>query len=247
MMTSEDRGKHASSLIKFQTAMRELQPISVVTYGDSWTYGSVAEGWHEARDAGYDSALIHGSWALKLKAKLVDLNPQVQFYNLGAGGWTSLQGDEAYEANIAPLHPDYLILNFGINDWKNAVPLSYFSIAMERIIRQAYAIGCQVILWTSGPLSVQSAETYGWSAPWDDTKLLYTYEEFLAEIHRLAASYNLLLADAAQEIVDLWQAGTDISEWFFDSIHFKQEGHDIIYKSLCRILQLDLLGEKTNT
>lgn len=243
MIATEYPDHNDSSLTKFHKAMRDLQPISVITYGDSWTYGSVAAGWYEAKVAGYDSTLIHGSWALKLKVKLADINPQVRFSNLGVGGWTSLKGDEAYEANIAPLHPDYLIMNFGINDWRTNVSLPDFREAMERIIQKASVSGCHVILWTSGPLSMQCGETYGWSAPLDDTELLYAFEDFVAELHRLAATHCLLLADAAQEIIDSWKAGTDISSWFFDSIHFKQEGHNMIYNSLCRTLRLDLLVE----
>lgn len=227
---------------RLRTDVQEQRSMSVVTYGDSWTYGSVAEGWYEARDAGYDASLISGSWSMQLKSELMQLNPYVQFYNKGVGGMTSVQGSNNYAANVGSLSPDYLILNFGINDWRKGVTPAQFSAAMEAMIGQARSAGSEVILWTSGPLSIRSQETYGWARPVEDAEFAYDFSEYTAVLHDLAEEHDLLLADAAKDIEYEWQSGTDISGWFYDAIHFKQEGHDMILNSIKQTLRMDTLG-----
>ncbi|MBO9609753.1 MAG: SGNH/GDSL hydrolase family protein [Paenibacillaceae bacterium] len=223
---------------QFQARMKAGKAVTVVTYGDSWTYGSVAEGWYDAEDAGYDAESITGSWALRLRKELRCANPNAQLFNVGVGGWTSVQGCEEFATKVAPHRPDYVLVNYGINDWKNGVSLGDYAASMESILRQAEAINCQVVLWTSGPLSIRGVETFGWVEPLDDSKLLHRYAEFTGALHGLAAAHDLPIADAAGDIEAQWRAGTDLSGWFWDSIHFKQEGHDMILRSIMKTLGL---------
>jgi lysophospholipase L1-like esterase len=225
-------------LVEFHERMEKKAPLTVVAFGDSWTYGSVADGWHEARDAGLGCESIHGSWAMQLKKILHERNPQVAFYNKGVGGWKSGQGLAAFEEKVMTHRPNLLLLNFGINDWKGNVVLSDYEMAMEGMIQKTLQAGCHCVLWISGPLSIQSDEHYGWHSPVNDSGFPHSYEEFTDVLHKLAAKYDLLIADAAKEIMTLWQSETDLSGWFHDAIHFKQDGHNLILKSMIKTLSL---------
>ncbi|MBO9604650.1 MAG: SGNH/GDSL hydrolase family protein [Paenibacillaceae bacterium] len=222
----------------FKQRMERQDKMTIVAYGDSWTYGSVAEGWYEARDRGYDSSLITGSWASMLRDVVAARNAQAAVFNEGVGGWTAPRGLEAYAEKVAPHRPDYVILNFGINDWKNGLPLADYEAAMNAIVARVKEDGGQAVLWTSGPLSVAGVQTYGWPQPWDGSKLAHTFAEFTAALHRLAEAHDLPLADAAADIEALHASGEDLRDWFFDSIHFKQQGHDMILRRIAATLGL---------
>ncbi|TMV46877.1 SGNH/GDSL hydrolase family protein [Paenibacillus mesophilus] len=213
------------------------EPVTVVAYGDSWTYGSVAEGWYEAREARMDAELIHGSWVLQLRRHLQSLNPQAVVHNRGRGGWTSAQGLEAFEQNVAAQQPDLLVLNFGINDWKRPIPLSDYRANMERMLTRAEELGCACLLWTSGPLSTESGQTYGWASPVVDGAFPSSFDRFNDSLREFAAARALPLADAEREIEAEWRSGTDISGWFYDAIHFTQQGHDRIFGCIRRTIE----------
>ncbi|MCU6709685.1 SGNH/GDSL hydrolase family protein [Paenibacillus sp. J5C_2022] len=215
--------------------LREGNTVSIVAYGDSWTFGSVAEGWHEAR-ARLDATLIHGSWASQLGEELLQNNANLSFFNEGVRGRTALKGHDAFADMMDRCKPAYIVLNFGINDWKGDVSIADYTAAMERMIKQALAADCGVVLWTSGPLSTCTGRTYGWDQPVEDHAFPHRFEEFNAVLHSLAAQFDLPLADAAAGIEKLWEDGSDLSGWFFDAFHFKQEGHDFIYRSLSSLL-----------
>ncbi|MBP1990408.1 SGNH/GDSL hydrolase family protein [Paenibacillus eucommiae] len=230
--------KEDNRLSKLRESMIRNSAITIVAYGDSWTYGSCADGWIEAGEAGNNAGLIHGSWAQQLQRSLQKRNPNVQFYNRGMGGWESTQGLERFDTIVSPLKPDYLILNFGINDWKNNGSLEDYKIAMETMIARSTDMGCQIVLWTAGPLSTSMGESYGWNEPMIDTHYTHLYDDYLEKLRQLATIHKLLLADAAYEAVELWKAGEDLSLWFGDAIHFKQSGHDLIFNCIQKELGL---------
>ena len=223
-------------LQRLRQDLHDVNAVSIVAYGDSWTFGSVAEGWYEAVKAERDATLVHGSWASQLGKRLLQINANTCFFNKGVPGWTALNGHEAFAEIMERCKPDYILLNFGINDWKNDVLIADYTAAMENMIRRALAVDCGVVLWTSGPLSTCTGQTYGWDKPVEDSTFPHRFEEFNAVLRGFAAKYDLPLADAAAGIETLWEDGTDLSDWFYDAIHFKQEGHDFIYSSLIRLL-----------
>jgi lysophospholipase L1-like esterase len=214
------------------------EPLTIVAYGDSWTYGSVAEGWYEAKAAKMDAELIHGSWVLQLRRYVQSINPQAVVLNRGRGGWTSGQGVDAFEQNVKAFAPDLLLLNFGINDWKRPSTLDEYRANMERLLNMTKEMGSDCLLWTSGPVSAASGETYGWSSPREDETYLAPFDSFNDTIRELASARNLTLADAERDIHAVWQAGEDISGWFYDAIHFTQPGHDLIFRCVKNALNV---------
>jgi hypothetical protein len=64
------------------------------------------------------------------------------------------------------------------------------------------------------------------------------FARFNDTLRELAAERGLPLADAQRRIEAEWRAGTDISGWFYDSIHFLQIGHDRIFACICETLDI---------
>lgn len=208
------------------------EPLTIVAYGDSWTYGSVAEGWYEAKAAGLDAEMIHGSWVLQLRRAMQSISPLIAVHNRGRGGWISGQGVEAFAGKVGSLRPDLVLLNFGINDWKRPIPLAEYRANMERLLDQIEESGSGCLLWTTGPVAAASGESYGWSKPVDDAAFPASFAQFNDTLRELAATRGIPLADAERAIEDEWRAGADISGWFYDAIHFTQEGHDRIFRCI---------------
>ncbi|RKN66057.1 SGNH/GDSL hydrolase family protein [Paenibacillus ginsengarvi] len=222
-----------------RAAKPKRKAYTVVAYGDSWTYGSVANGWHEAKEAGYDWELIHGSWFSQLRRWLMQMDPETVIYNQGMPGWKSYQGRDHFERRVAALDPDLLILNFAINDWTNKIPLHIYKTAMDQIMLEAKRIGCQCVVWTSGPVAAASEKSYGFESPMQDSSFPHRFEEYNDTLRNLAAEHRVILADAERVIRRLWESGTEISGWFYDAIHFTQQGHDTIFQCLRDALALD--------
>lgn len=203
------------------------------------TYGSVANGWQEAKEAGYDWELIHGSWFSQLRRWLTQINPVTVVYNQGMPGWKSYQGRDHFERWVAALEPDLLIHNFAINDWTNKIPLFVYRSTMDQIMQDAKRIGCQCVVWTSGPVSAASGESYGYGSPMEDGSFPHRFEEYNDTLRSLAAEHRCILADAERAVRDLWENGTDLSGWFYDAMHLKQQGHDSVFQCLRDGLTLD--------
>ncbi|MBP1988851.1 SGNH/GDSL hydrolase family protein [Paenibacillus eucommiae] len=227
----------SAQLLKLKEAMSKQESFTIITYGDSWTFGSVAEGYYPEMSIS-ESEVIYGSWAEQLKRFLQKNNPNVDFRNQGVPGWQSVQGAEAFDERVLAFKPDCIILNFGINDWKNFAKLEQFQVMMEQMIMKSKQSGCMCLLWISGPLSISSGETYGWHSPIQDQDFPHAFSDFTETLYQLADKHKLLVADAQRDIIDLWESGTDLSGWFYDAIHFTQKGHDRIFESLKRTLSM---------
>jgi lysophospholipase L1-like esterase len=215
-----------------KAAKPKRKAFTVVAYGDSWTYGSVANGWQEAKEAGYDWELIYGSWFSQLRRWLAQTCPETVVYNQGMPGWKSYQGRDHFDRKVAALEPDLLILNFGINDWTNKIPLPVYRSAMEQMMLEAKRIGCECIVWTSGPVAAASCESYGYEKPLQDGGFPHRFDEYNDTLRSLAAEQRFILADAERAIRSLREHGTDLAGWFYDAIHFTQQGHDAIFHCL---------------
>ncbi|HEY8088876.1 MAG TPA: GDSL-type esterase/lipase family protein [Polyangiaceae bacterium] len=86
--------------------------------------------------------------------------PELQFVNRGVGNQTSAQVLARFDVEVPPLHPDFLVIEVGVNDLK-AIPL--FPGRRDEIVRDAEdnvrelvrrsrALGARVILATVFPI-----------------------------------------------------------------------------------------------
>lgn len=205
---------------------------TIVTYGDSWTYGSVADGWQASIEAGRNPSLVVGSWVSQLTRWLGHTHPQYAVCNQGKPGWSSVKGRECFDELVCSLKPDVLILNFGINDWRAGVVPSAYGSNIEEMILDVKRMNGDCILWTSGPVSAITGETYGWNDPLQDQHFPYHFDDYNHTLRQLAVKHGLILADIEQEIIKEWRNGLALSEHFYDAIHFSQWGHDYIFECM---------------
>lgn len=102
--------------------------------------------------------------------------PGIEFINRGIGAQTSAQAAERFAEHIAPLQPDIVLVQVGINDLKT-IPLfphrrqvivATCKANIGRIVTQAQEIGATVILTTIFPTRPPSLErSFYWSAEAD--------------------------------------------------------------------------------
>lgn len=206
--------------------------VGIVTYGDSWTYGSCADGWVEAKSAGGDSEKIHGSWVLQVRRCLQEINPKITVHNCGRGGWTSREGVAGYDQLVAPFDGDLLVLNFGINDWRHGLSLNDFRANISRIVERNRAAGATCLIWTSGPVSAKSGSDHGWHAPLDDSSFPNPFSHYNEILREVSITHETLFVDVEQEILRIWEGDTCSGGWFEDAFHFNQLGHNKIYEHI---------------
>lgn len=225
--------------VRLDQKMAAQERVVVVAYGDSWTYGSCADGWLEAREAGYDRALIHGSWVSQLSRLCKAHNSQSEVHNAGQGGWTGTQGVAGFETLVGSLRPDVVLLNFGINDWRHQAPITDYRRSIEELTDRIRLIGSDCLLWTSGPVSSLRGEDFGWGTPVDDRHFPHGFEAYNETLRDIASERGLLMADAERAIMAdpgfVREGGT----WFLDAYHLFQQGHDRIFQCIRDQLRLD--------
>lgn len=219
----------------FEQVRRKLEAgerLVIVGYGDSWTYGSCADGWEEARAAGYDRELITGSWIVQLQRYCAVRSAHVEVHNAGQGGWTAARGAEQFDELVGRLEPDLVLLNFGINDWRHRVPLADYRRTMESLVERIRLLGSDCVLWTSGPVSSVRGETHEWDDPVDDREFPHPFAAYNETIRDIARERGLTLADAERAILADTEFVRSQGAWFLDAIHFLQPGHDRIFRCM---------------
>lgn len=228
------------SITAFQADMAAQNPITVVTYGDSWTYGlSTAD----------------FPWAVRLGAHIQADNPNAAFANEGVAGWDSDQGLTGLSAVTAHA-PDYCILNFGINDWghtrgSNTRTVPQFTTAMSAMIDALESAGCRVVLWVSGPVRSTSGSDYGCGSAVNDSSYAYKFIDYADALKGLALDKNVPILDVRQAFIDHHDNVESICPWFWNDIHFNQLGHDFMYAAfrdeLLPAIKTRIVGRDTFT
>ena len=163
--------------------------------------------------------------------------PGIQFSNLGIGAQTSAQMLLRYEAHVAPLEPDIIILQVGINDLKT-IPL--FPERREElvtdcqdniaaIVTKARADGALVILSTvfpAGDVPLQRRPL--WSAEIDAAIVeVNAFLQTLADDHILVFDSYSLLAD---------DEGILSSDYARDELHLNSAGYERLNEALAQLL-----------
>lgn len=212
-------------LREFREDIAAGRGMTVVAYGDSWTYGL---------------STATDPWASQLGAKLQSMNPNATFVNEGVGGWDSREGLTGLAAVTAHA-PDYCILNFGINDWghtlgSNARTVPQYTADMGAIIDSLAAAGCKTILWVSGPVRSTSGSDYGCGSAVDDSAHTYKFIDYVNALKSLALDKRTPLLDIRRAFIDHHENVESICPWFWDNIHFNQQGHDFMYQVFRRAL-----------
>jgi lysophospholipase L1-like esterase len=162
---------------------------------------------------------------------------QFEFINRGIGNQTTAQVLERFEEHVAPLQPEILILQAGINDLKT-IPLfperreaivAACQANIERIVAKAASAGAIVILTTVFPLGeVPLERRLFWS---DDVG--EALEEVNGYLFSLAGE-RVIILDSASILAD--ERGIVRDEYSRDLLHLDGRGYQALNEELARLL-----------
>lgn len=171
--------------------------------------------------------------------------PQVEFINRGIGGQTSTQVAERFDAHIAPLQPDVLVVQVCVNDLHIATLLNDIRPAiidncqanLELIITEALKQDTMVILTTVFPAGEPSLDQRLFGTG-DIGESIVAVNEF---IHTLAGERVLILDTAA---ILAGETGRVRAEYSRDFLHLTDAGYAALNDRLAPML-IELAQEKS--
>lgn len=202
------------------------QPIKIVCYGDSITYGYKAS-------AGGQVANPYPS-ILQTKLRELFQYNDITVINDGNVGWQSDEALNNLQSIVLSQTPDLCILNFGINDCKGSatggvmIPVTDYIINMSKIIEELNENNIDIILSTPTPILLD----------------VYKYNlKFYADaIRQLAENYNIKLIDLQRNIKKIWEYKFIAPVVLLpDDIHFADDSYKYIaYEFIRAFFDLNL-------
>lgn len=161
-----------------------------------------------------------------------NLSNTYRIFNRGIHGHTSTQALLRFDMHIAPLQPDLVILQAGINDLAAipALPAMRAEIIAEckhniaEIVEKSRAIGARVIVTTIFPPAQPGLLSYG---PAQNMKI--ATDEVNAFIATLVAE-DVTILDAAAILSD--DSGFTATEYHQDLLHLNQQGYARLNQAL---------------
>ena len=233
---------------RLDPSARREGPIRIVALGDSTTEA----GWEGNAESVY---------AERLETALEVRGVDVEMINAGISNTTSGQAVERLDTDVRRFEPDYVIIQFGINDsWIDAyqgkteprMTLEEYDTALTTIITTLRADGAKPILMTANPM--RWSEFYGdelkdpalgfdFDDPRGINRLLDVYSERVREIAR---EENVPLVDVSERFEAYDRVpGQSIGEILLsnDDMHPNDAGHALIAEWLTEVLMADLAGD----
>ena len=230
------------------TSAAHPRPIRIVALGDSTT-----EAWEGNAERVYPERL-----AVALKAH----GFQVEVINAGLSDTTSAQAVARLDADVRRFDPDYVIVQFGINDsWIDAnegrteprLTLDQYTANLEAIVSALRSDGATPILMTPNPM--RWSEQYGaelrdpalgfdFADPRGINRLLDRYAERVREI---AQRENVLLLDVAARFEAYGRIpGRRVDDLLIenDGIHPNDAGHARIAEWLTEMFIAELAADR---
>jgi len=189
------------------------EPVRIVCLGDSVT----GVYYHTGGRRAYTDML-----AIALKRLYPEA--QVEAFNAGISGHTTVDGLKRLEADVLARKPHLVTVMFGLNDMTR-VPQEEFEANLASIIRQCRAVGAEVMLCT--PNSVTDTPE----------RPIAKLEEYVAAIRETGAREQAPVVDcyAAFEVV----RSRDPFQWqmlMSDEIHPNMTGHKLIAETIAGTL-----------
>ncbi|MBW2493976.1 MAG: hypothetical protein JRE43_04425 [Deltaproteobacteria bacterium] len=230
---------------------RDDAAIRIVALGDSTT---------EAGWAGNAKSVYPERLEAALEARGID----VEMINAGISNTTSRQALERLDSDVRRFEPDYVIIQFGINDsWIDAslgrtqprLTLDEYEGYLKAIISKLRADGAKPILMTANPM--RWSELYGdelrdpklgfdFDDPRGINRLLDVYSE---RVRKTAREEQVPLVDVAERFEAYDRVpGQSIGDILIpnDGIHPNDAGHALIAEWLAEILLAELERNERN-
>jgi acyl-CoA thioesterase-1 len=111
---------------RFASALAEGRPQTLVASGDSLTFGYLVR-------SGYLARVEQG-----LRARFPAAGLTVR--NEGVCGATAPDGLRRFDHDVAPARADLLLIQYGLNDAFEGLPLAAFTTALERLVERQRAL-----------------------------------------------------------------------------------------------------------
>lgn len=159
------------------------------------------------------------------------------FVNQGVNGHTAVQTQQRYDLYVAPLQPDIVMIQVGMNDLHSIAVLAddkeaIIRTCQERIqelVAQGRQTGATVILTTIIP-----AQAPSWSdrLVWSDEVVtaVTTVNSFI----RAQQAEGIVILDAYALLAD--ERGRLARPYATDFLHVNEQGYDILNKALVQLL-----------
>ncbi len=205
----------------------KLDPIGLDWYGSS----------DMPRDTGERRAVFFGDSRAYSWPAIPELKTY-QFINRGIGNETSAQALERFDAHVAPLNPDVVIIQVGVNDLKTIplFPEQKASITanckanIAAIVAKASDLGAQVIVTTIFPLGrVPLERKLFWSS-----NVAEAMDEVNAYLLTLAVE-NVVIFDTSIILAD--EQGVVQKAYSQDLLHLTPEGYTALNEKILLVLQ----------
>jgi acyl-CoA thioesterase-1 len=224
---------------------KSINPIKLFLFGDSICFGQLVSG--------------HNTWAVKLSQSLENssiLNNDILIQNAGVNGNTTRQALERLHFDVNSHRPDYILLQFGMNDcnyWESDYGLprvspDSFRSNLEEIAQKCFASGVKrLILNTNHPTLKGSFKhlnriTYDQSNKQYNNYIRESYEKLLHD------GYPIILND----IEIYWNNFLEANSSNFhlrnllltDGIHLSVKGHELYTKCILPLIKAVLKSDE---
>lgn len=242
--------RHDARLRDFYHRLRTQSTFTYIAFGDSHTFGSRCQGFIDTYGAGqlypFDGSRPKDEWnsfANLLHRRLQSVRRDVSFINSGICGDGTANAATRVAADVTAHNPDIVTVNFGTNDCVGGLAVATYKSNLQTIIDDIVGSGATCILMTPIPFA-QTSLTYGW---WGPVQLDPTYplSDYVSAVQELAASNDLVLADAWNALVNAYYGGLSAHFWLtweqgatapVDSEHPGELGHRMYYQALERAI-----------
>jgi lysophospholipase L1-like esterase len=197
--------------------------------------------WYGSSDMPYDTEQRRVVFFGDSRAYSWPATPELetyQFVNRGIGNETSAQALERFDAHVAPLNPDIVIVQVGINDLKTIplFPEQKSSITtncktnIAAIVTKASDLGAHVIVTTIFPLGrVPLERRLFWSS--DVAKSIDEVNAYLLTL----AGENIVILDTSAVLAD--ERGVVQKAYSQDLLHLTPSGYAALNEKLLPILR----------
>jgi lysophospholipase L1-like esterase len=164
-----------------------------------------------------------------------------QFINRGIGSQTSIQTLERFNAHIAPLKPDIIIIQVGVNDLKTIalfphkkeVIIENCKNNIQQIVEQSQQLNTRVILTTIFPIGKVPLERQPF---WSDEigEAINQVNTYLKTL----ASENIIILDTFPILAN--NQNIVLSEYQADELHLNRQGYIALNQALTQLLDKNL-------
>lgn len=215
--------------------------FSIFLFGDSIAFGQLVS--------------PHNTWAVRFSRFIAETfeDDRIILNNASINGNTTRQALERMPYDIQSHHPDYVLVQFGMNDcnyWKtdNGVPRvsrDAFSANMKEIAQRALIFGAKKVLFlTTHPTPLD--RKFDWAdVSYEESRIAYSQATRQACAELMEAGKDVCLVDVEQRFYQDFEKHMTKSDNYLleDCIHLNTRGHDLYFDIVSNSFKRVLEGE----